>query len=726
MNRKKSWTLVVVPGLAATSLLLVLFLLAQNAAGATPGGTCRTSGSPTCDTLTDTMERSLCHFVTGIYPDGLLTNWPNPRLPGHFDHAPMRDYGEDQPAISESSSMLALYAALIGDQTTFDYLFDVSAPAKIGGTGAPASSTHESPYYFASPNLCLLHWILDEDGYKQADDEGWLANAAGEENRWLEALSIAGWRFPNSRYRSFAECLARGLTGTTDFNPGAIGNFEDPDTPERCDDYLMRPYFGWTDNFSNFATVTSTNLSYNNLMGWRYAARLGPPYADFYSNVLSCTAPLMARSIQHCDTDLPRVMYDIERHLYYGEILTPNLACTMDVTATASSIQDQSSTFSPTNAVDCDPGTRWSSNWSDDEWIALEFGEPVTIDGVILKWQAAYGKAYTIDVSGDGATWAPVYTKTNGDGGNDEIHFPLTTTRHIRMHGLSRGTGWGYSLWEFEAYRGGTSSLTALDLARRGAAYARISGDAALWDMGRRILAFYKDKYTISGTVAAAYDPCIGAPLPGWENGEWPSIMADLAELAAECGDCAFARRVIEEKLYPKLITDPDSPICGSVGASAFENLEVLLALRHVDERCSMTNLAIFKSGRPTTLTFSAWLTYTLLYSNNGFLTATGVLITDVVPAILTNVSATSSGAHITPTGSLSYTWQVEDLSPGEGGAITITARFSPSLRCCIPFTNSAQITADTPDFDPTNNASGTSTTVTYCLYLPIVMRNPT
>ena len=141
--------------------------------------------------------------------------------------------------------------------------------------------------------------------------------------------------------------------------------------------------------------------------------------------------------------------------------------------------------------------------------------------------------------------------------------------------------------------------------------------------------------------------------------------------------------------------------------------------------RCN-TNLAIFKSGRPTTLTFSAWLTYTLLYSNNGFLTATSVLITDVVPAILTNVSATSSGAHITPTGSLSYTWQVEDLSPGEGGAITITARVSPSLRCCMPFTNSAQITADTPDFDPTNNASGTSTTVTYCLYLPIVMRNPT
>ena len=62
--------------------------------------------------------------------------------------------------------------------------------------------------------------------------------------------------------------------------------------------------------------------------------------------------------------------------------------------------------------------------------------------------------------------------------------------------------------------------------------------------------------------------------------------MADLAELAAEYGDCCFARQVIEEELRPELITDPGNPLHGSVGPSAFENLEVLLALRHVDERC--------------------------------------------------------------------------------------------------------------------------------------------
>jgi hypothetical protein len=729
MNWKKLWTLLVGPGLAVASLLLVFLLLGRSTAGAAISEENSVAGgSLACDTLTDTMERALCHFVTGIYSDGLLTNWPNPhpRLEGHFDHAPMRDYAEppDQEAISESDSMLALYAALIGDQTTFDYLFDVSAPAEIGGTGAPMSSTQESPYYFASPNLCLLHWILTSTitHTTKLSSEHWLANAAGEENRWLEALSIADREFPDPRYRLLANCLAWGLMGATDFDLDAIGNFEDPGTPEPFDDYLMRPYFGWRDDFSDYATTASSNLSYNNLMGWSYATQLGQepytlyqttdgaggtevvtiplqsadairidmtqrgtdygyalyeveahgpftdtnlflhaecaassyqndaycsdcichkaldgdlstrwsseqpacpggplapqwlvitpthpgrvmtitlhwelahassyslttswPFADFYSKVLSYTTPLMVGSIQHCGTDLPRVMYDIEHHFYYPEILTPNLACTMDVTVTASSVETP--TLAPDHVTDCDPTTRWSSIFTDDEWIAIEFSRLITIDGAILKWETAYGKAYIIEVSNDGVTWMPVYTETNHHGGDDVIQFPVTTTRHIRMQGKERGTEYGYSLWEFEVYyRGGTSSLTALDLARRAAAYAKVSGDTALREMGQRILDFYKGEYITNGTVAAAYDPCAGDPFPGWENGEWPSIMADLAELAAEYGDCSFARQVIEEKLRTKLITNPDDPLYGSVGPSAFENLEVLLALRHVDE----------------------------------------------------------------------------------------------------------------------------------------------
>jgi hypothetical protein len=301
------------------------------------------------------------------------------------------------------------------------------------------------------------------------------------------------------------------------------------------------------------------------------------PFADFYNKVLNHTSPVMAGSIQQCGTDLPRVMYDVGRQAYYTEILTPNLVCTMSVTATASSTE---TTYVPAQAVDCDSATRWSSLFTDDQWLALEFDQAITIDTVALKWERAYGQRYTVDLSDDGETWTPVYTETNGNGGQDVVHFPLTTTRHIRMHGLNRGTAFGYSLWEFEVYeRGGTSSLTALDLARRAGVYAKVSGDAGLWEMGQRILAWYRTEYNTSNIIAAAYDPCTGDPLPGWE-GEWTSVTADLAELAAEYCDCDFAQRVIEEKLRPEFEANPDRPFNGS----AFDVLEALLALRRVAE----------------------------------------------------------------------------------------------------------------------------------------------
>jgi hypothetical protein len=302
------------------------------------------------------------------------------------------------------------------------------------------------------------------------------------------------------------------------------------------------------------------------------------PFDAFYRKVLSYTAPLMAASAGHCGTDLPRVMYDVGSHFYYPELLAPNLACTAPITATASSTETG---HPPAWAVDCDRETRWSSHFSDDQWIALEFGQPLTLDGAVLDWETAHGRAYTIDVSQDGTTWRPVYTETNGPGGLDVIQFPAQTTRHIRMRGLERGTVWGYSLYEFQIYHGGgTSSLSALDLARRGAVYAAGGKDPALWAMGSGILAFYKARYP---ALAAAYDPCTGDPFPGWENGDWPSIWANLAELAAAYGDDEFARQVIVERIYPKLIDRPNDPLDGTVGESAFENLELLLALRHMD-----------------------------------------------------------------------------------------------------------------------------------------------
>ncbi|GAB3881782.1 hypothetical protein GCM10029964_038450 [Kibdelosporangium lantanae] len=81
----------------------------------------------------------------------------------------------------------------------------------------------------------------------------------------------------------------------------------------------------------------------------------------------------------------------------------------------------------------------------------MDLGRSTTFNHVQLVWEAAYGKAYEIQVSDNGSNWRPVYATTTGDGGVDDIQV-TGTGRYVRMAGSQRGTGWGYSLYEFGVY----------------------------------------------------------------------------------------------------------------------------------------------------------------------------------------------------------------------------------------------------------------------------------
>ena len=110
-------------------------------------------------------------------------------------------------------------------------------------------------------------------------------------------------------------------------------------------------------------------------------------------------------------------------------------------------------------AVDGNSATRWSSAFSDKQWIAVDLGAVYSINHVVLNWEVAYGKGYKIEVSMDGTTWNPVFSVTNGNGGIDDLAFGATDARYVRMWGTARGTPYGYSLYEFEVY-GATEEVT--------------------------------------------------------------------------------------------------------------------------------------------------------------------------------------------------------------------------------------------------------------------------
>lgn len=126
----------------------------------------------------------------------------------------------------------------------------------------------------------------------------------------------------------------------------------------------------------------------------------------------------------------------------------PNIA--RGKAAKASSIQAE---HKPERAVDGNFATRWASDRSDPQWIAIDLGESQRIAGVTLVWENAHARAYEIQVSDDGSKWRPVYRTTSGKGGTEEITFRSPVAgRYVRMHGTQRGTKYGYSLWEFQVH----------------------------------------------------------------------------------------------------------------------------------------------------------------------------------------------------------------------------------------------------------------------------------
>lgn len=130
------------------------------------------------------------------------------------------------------------------------------------------------------------------------------------------------------------------------------------------------------------------------------------------------------------------------------------------------------------NAVDANGNTRWSSAYTSSAWMQVDLGSPHKLNRVRLQWEAAYARAYQVQVSNDGASWTTVYNTTQGDGGLDDITVN-GTGRYLRVLGTQRATQWGYSLWEFEAY--GTPSTTSVSGITSGATYrvlARHSGKA--------------------------------------------------------------------------------------------------------------------------------------------------------------------------------------------------------------------------------------------------------
>ena len=108
--------------------------------------------------------------------------------------------------------------------------------------------------------------------------------------------------------------------------------------------------------------------------------------------------------------------------------------------------------YFPEQVVDGNLDTRWSSDFSDPQWIQIDLGRTCSVESVRLIWEVACATVYEIQTSEDGTNWKTVYSTANGQGYNEEITQLNTSAQYVKICGVERATEFGYSLWEFEVF----------------------------------------------------------------------------------------------------------------------------------------------------------------------------------------------------------------------------------------------------------------------------------
>jgi beta-glucosidase len=94
---------------------------------------------------------------------------------------------------------------------------------------------------------------------------------------------------------------------------------------------------------------------------------------------------------------------------------------------------------------------RFSASVRTHRAIYVDLGSVVPITNVTLVWEEPHAKAYKIQFSDDALTWTDVFSTTSGQGWIESIP-AIGAARYVRMLGLQRATGWGYSIYEIQVF----------------------------------------------------------------------------------------------------------------------------------------------------------------------------------------------------------------------------------------------------------------------------------
>jgi beta-glucanase (GH16 family) len=180
------------------------------------------------------------------------------------------------------------------------------------------------------------------------------------------------------------------------------------------------------------------------------------PYSFTWSNVAAGTYTLTARATDNGGLTTTSTAVSVT----IGGTTSSNLALNKPVTVSST----ENAGTPATAAVDGNAATRWSSIAADPQWIYVDLGANYNVNRVKITWEAALGKDYQVQIAtATAGPWTTMRTVTgNAALVNDQTGLS-GTGRYVRIYGTARGTQWGYSIFELEAY--GTPVSTGSNLA---------------------------------------------------------------------------------------------------------------------------------------------------------------------------------------------------------------------------------------------------------------------
>ncbi|MFE9436650.1 discoidin domain-containing protein [Streptomyces sp. NPDC006640] len=263
--------------------------------------------------------------------------------------------------------------------------------------------------------------------------------------------------------------LSQGKTATSssDENGGtAAANAVDGNTATRWSSAALDTQWLQVDLGSS-ATITKVVLNWEAAYGSDYKIQTSPD-GNTWTDIKSVTGGDGGTDSLDVSGQGRYVrMYGVHRATQYGYSLwefqvfgsggtTPPAGCdtanaAQGKTASASSTENAGTPASA--AFDGNTGTRWASAASDPQWIQVDLGSSKDLCRVDLNWEAAYGKAFQIQASADGQSWTTLKSVTDGTAGSTSYDVS-GQGRYVRINGTTRGTGYGYSLWEVAVHTG--------------------------------------------------------------------------------------------------------------------------------------------------------------------------------------------------------------------------------------------------------------------------------